>query len=83
MIDEAASDEGLELFGSVNSHGCIGRLKGGNDVAEVSGVGAVGDGYAVRGGLDHVLAAAVAEAAADEGDVGGAPPGTEFADGVD
>ena len=41
------------------------------------------DGRAVGGRLDHVLAAAAAEAAADEGDRRGAPPGAEFADGVD
>ena len=38
---------------------------------------------AVGGRLDHVLPAAVAQAAADEGDLGRAPPGAEFADDVD
>ena len=80
---EAAADEGFELFGVLDDDGGIGGRERGDDVAEVPGVGAERDGGAVGGRLDHVLAAAVAEAAADEGDVRGAPPGAELADGVD
>ena len=68
---------------SVRPYGGVGRGECGDDVAEVPRVGAERDGGAVGGGLDHVLAAAVAETAADKGDLGGAPPGAEFADGVD
>ena len=52
----------------VDDDGGVGGQQRGDDVAEVPGVGAEGDGGAVGGRLDHVLAAAVAEAAADEGD---------------
>ena len=61
----------------------VGGQKRRDDVAEVPRVGAEGDGRAVGGRLDHVLPAAAAEAAADEGDRRRAPPGAELADGID
>src|SRR5262245_17833125 len=80
---EAAADEVFKFLFVADDDGRLGVEEGGDDVAEVSRVGTEGDGGAVGGRFDHVLAAAVAEAAADESDVGGAPPGAELDDGVD
>ena len=66
-----------------DDHGGLAVEHQGHDVAEVAGVGAEGDRRAVGGRLDHVLAAPRAHAAADEGDLRRAPPGAQFADGVD
>ena len=80
---QRAADEGFQLRRIVNDYRSVGGGEGCDNVAEVAGVGAEGDRRAVGGGFDHVLAPAGAEATADEGDLCRAPPGAEFADGVD
>ncbi len=77
------TDENFELGRVANDDGCLGGQQGGDDIAEVPSVGAERDGGAVGGRFDHVLAAAVAEAAADKGDVCRAPPCAKLADGID
>ncbi len=57
-VFEAAADEGFEFVGVLDDDGRIGGEKGGDDVAEVPGVGAEGNGGAVGGRFDHVLSAA-------------------------
>ena len=61
----------------------LGRQERRHDVAEVPCIRPERNGRTVGRRLDHILAAATAEAAADEGDRRCAPPGAEFADRVD
>src|SRR3954453_5328249 len=61
-IGKKASNKGFELFCVTHDDSCVGSGERGDDVAEVPGVGAERHGGSVCGGLDHVLAAAVAEA---------------------
>ncbi|MGV3485964.1 MAG: hypothetical protein ACO1RT_16230, partial [Planctomycetaceae bacterium] len=53
------------------------------DVFKVLGVGAETNRAPISGGLEHILAATVAEAASDEGNPRRAPPMTQLTDGVD
>ena len=73
-IIEAAADECFESRCISYDDGALGGHKRRDDVTEVPRVGAECDGGAVSGRLDHVLSAAAAEAAADEGDLRRAPP---------
>ncbi len=82
-VGKAVADEGQKLLAIGHDHGRIALQKGGNDVAEVSRVGAERHGGPIGGRLDHVLPATIAETAADKGDVGRSPPGPQLADHVD
>jgi hypothetical protein len=80
---QRSADKRLELGGVSHDACAVGREKPANDVAEIPRVGTEAGRHAKRCGFEHVLAAATAEAAADEADMGGAPPRAELADRVD
>ena len=82
-VGKAIADEGQKLLAIGHDHGRIALQEGGDDVAEVSRVGTERHGGPIGGRFDHVLPAPVAEAAADESDVGRSPPCPQFADHVD
>ena len=82
-VDKTVPDEGLELFCIADNHGRVALKEGGNNVAEIPRVGTKRHGRPVGRRLDHVLTAPIAEAAADEGDVGRSPPGPQFAHRID
>ena len=82
-VGKAIADEGQKLLAIGHDHGRIALQEGGDDVAEVPRVGTERHGGPIGGRLDHVLPAPVAEAAADESEVGRSPPGPQFADHVD
>src|SRR6476659_6204245 len=83
FVAKAMPDERFERVLVVDDDRSVGGEKRGDDVAKVSRVRSEGDGGAVSGRLEHVLATARAEATADERDVRRAPPGAQFADRVD
>ena len=80
---QAAADESGQLLAVGHDHGGVLPEHGGHDVAEIPRVGAKADGRPVGRRLDHVLPAAIAQAPAHEGDLGGAPPGAQLADRID
>ena len=82
VVQEVANLAG-EVGRIADDPGGVGREQEGDDVAEVAGVGAEQDGRTVGGGLDHVLTAATGEAAADEGNVGEAPAGSQFTERIE
>ena len=82
-VGQAIVNEGQKMSRAGHDHGSVARQQGRHDVAEIARVRAEGNRRAIRGRLNHVLPAAVAQAAADEGDVGRSPPCAEFADDID
>ena len=82
-IRKTAADEPFEVAGVVDDDGAFRRQQLGDDLAEVPGVGTEDDRRTVGARFEHVLAAATAEAAADESDVGQAPAWGELAEGVE
>ena len=82
-LSEAAADKGFELVFAVNDDRRIALDHLCHYVAEIPCVRAKRNGCSISGGLNHVLAAAIGQTAADESDICGAPPVTQLADGID
>lgn len=76
-------EERQEFVGGIDLGAGLGVAEYLDDVAEVPGIGAEGDGSSPGGWFDHVLTASVSEGATDEGDIGESPAGAEFADGIE
>src|SRR5262245_21032488 len=72
---QTAPHEARQLTAVLHDHCGLASQQGRDDVTEIPGIGAEGDGGAVGRRFDHVLAATAIEAATDKGDIGDAPPG--------
>ena len=82
-VFKRASHELLQFFLILHNGHAVDGEQLSYDIAEIPRVRAKTCCDAVGGRFEHVLATAGAEGAAYESDRGSAPPGAQFADGVD
>jgi len=80
---EPVLEEGEEFGRGLKLAAGVSFAKDLYNVAEVPGIGAERDSGSPCSGFDHILAAAVSEGAADEGEIGESPAGAQFADGIE